>query len=99
MGSNRYRIEAVRAVKKDFRRLPPVVVAALEQEHFPALKSDPRLGEPLRHEFKGLWAYHFSSLGIQYRIIYEIDDGHRVIYILLIGARENLYDRLRRRTR
>jgi mRNA-degrading endonuclease RelE of RelBE toxin-antitoxin system len=94
-----YRIESVRAVKKDIRQLSPAVAVAIEREHFPALKSDPRLGEPLRHEFKGLWSYHFSNLGIQYRIIYEIDAAHQIIYVLLIGARENLYDRLRRRAR
>jgi addiction module RelE/StbE family toxin len=94
-----YRIEAVTAVKKDLRKLSPAVVELLEAEYFPALKHNPRVGEPLRQEFKGLWSYHFAYQGAQYRVIYEIDEARKVLYILLIGARENVYDRLRRRVR
>ena len=94
-----YRIEAVSAVKKDLRKLPPLVVESLETEHFPALKRTPRAGEPLYQDLKGLWSYHFIKLRTQYRIVYEIDDDAKVIYILLIGPRENLYDRVRRRRR
>ncbi|NTU62714.1 MAG: type II toxin-antitoxin system mRNA interferase toxin, RelE/StbE family [Chloroflexi bacterium] len=94
-----YRIEAVTAVKKDIRKLSPAVVKLLEAEHFPSLKRNPRCGEPLRQEFKGIWSYHFAHQGAQYRIIYEIDEAREVLYLLLIGARENLYDRLRRRIR
>ena len=94
-----YRIEAVTAVKKDIRKLPPAIVKLLEMEHFPALKRNPHSGAPLRQDFKGLWSYHFAYQGAQYRIIYEIDEAREVLYLLLIGARENVYDRLRRRVR
>lgn len=94
-----YRIEAVRAVKKDIRKLPNAVADLLETSHFPALKRDPHVGEALHQDLKGLWSYHFVHAGTQYRIIYEIDDAAQVVYILLIGPRENLYERLRRRVR
>ncbi len=94
-----YRVEAVSAVKKDMRKLPRAVTTLLEHKYFPALKLNPRVGEPLHQEFKGLWSYHFSHLSTQYRIVYEIDEVEPVIYVLLIGTRENLYDRLRRRVR
>jgi len=94
-----YRVKAVSAVKKDMRKLPRAVTTLLEHKYFAALKLNPRLGEPLHQDFKGRWPCHFSHLTTQYRIVYEIDEVEQVIYVPLIGARENLYDRLRRRVR
>jgi len=47
--------------------------------------------------FKGLESYHFKSGTVEYRIIYEIYQNEHIVIVLLIGKRENLYSKLKRR--
>ena len=92
-----YTIQAISAVKKDIKKLPPEVRTLVKEVHLPRIKQNPRLGLPLKPPFKGLRSYHFSHKGVQYRIVYEIDKAEKIIYILMIASRERFYERLRKR--
>ena len=54
------------------------------------LSSNPRLGEPLKGRCKGLWKLRVGDL----RVIYEINYDERVVYVWVIGDRENVYEGL-----
>jgi mRNA-degrading endonuclease RelE of RelBE toxin-antitoxin system len=47
--------------------------------------------------FKGLKSYHLKSGTVEYRIIYEFYQDENIVIVLLIGKRENLYSKLKRR--
>ncbi|HUH64810.1 MAG TPA: type II toxin-antitoxin system RelE/ParE family toxin [Syntrophales bacterium] len=52
------------------------------------LSKDPlSLGKPLKGMFKGLYRYRFGD----YRIIYAIDRKEKLIIVLKIGARKDIY--------
>lgn len=69
-------------------RLPEKVAAAVVEFSYGALSGNPRrVGHELRFELVGL---HSANRG-DYRIIYEIDDTARVVTILAIDHRANVY--------
>ncbi len=54
-------------------------------------------GEKLSGPLKALYKIKFSFAGIQYRIIYRIDELQMVICLILVGTRENFYLKLKQR--
>ena len=94
-----YQIRALTAVKKDLKRLDKPVRAAIEKDHFPAIQNAPDAGDVLHQDLEGLRSYHFSQHGTQYRIVYEVHVRERLVVVLMIGTRENFYERVRRRLR
>lgn len=92
-----YEIRASSAVKKDLRRLDRSVREKIREEHLLKVEADPYIAEPLHYDLKGLWSYHFSHRGVQYRIIYEIHEEQKLVVLIMIASRERIYDRLRRR--
>lgn len=85
------------AVKKDLKKIKKSVVKEIKERHFTKLRDDPFAAENLWHIFKGLKSYHFKSENTEYRIIYEIYEDINVVAVLLIGKREQLYEKLNRR--
>jgi len=53
--------------------------------------------EKLIGDLSGIYSYHFKKGNAQYRISYTIDKTEKIVYILMIGKRENFYQILRRR--
>jgi mRNA interferase RelE/StbE len=54
-----------------------------------ATDQDPRrFGKPLRHELRGLWRYRVRD----YRIICQIREQSRVVFVLSIKHRSVAYD-------
>ena len=89
-------IEYGSAVKKDLRKLEISVLRVIEKI-FLRLSNDPYLGERLQGELSKYFAYHFKVKQTEYRIIYEFIGNEVVVYIIMIGSRENLYKNLKRR--
>ena len=87
------------AVKKDLKKIEKSVADEIRGRHFVRIKENPFAAENLLHIFKGLKSYHFKSGNTEYRIIYEVYEDKNVIAVLLIGKREHLYEKLRRRRR
>jgi len=85
------------AVKRDLKKIGKSVAREIKDKHFRNIKENPSTSENLSHMFKGLKAYHFKSGTVEYRIIYEIYEDENIVIVLLIGKRENLYSKLKRR--
>lgn len=85
------------AVRKDLKKIKKSVVKEIKDRHFMKLREDPFAAEDLWHIFKGLKSYHFKSENTEYRIIYEIYEDEKIVAVLLIGKREHLYEKLKRR--
>jgi mRNA interferase RelE/StbE len=75
--------------RREFDRLP-ISVAAAVLETLRAIGENPkRLGKPLLLEHEG----HYSARRGPYRIIYELDEDHRLVRVLAIGHRRDAYRR------
>jgi addiction module RelE/StbE family toxin len=85
------------AVKRDLKKIGKSVAREIKDKHFRNIKKNPSASENLSHMFKGLKSYHFKSGTVEYRIIYEIYQNENIAIVLLIGKRENLYSKLKRR--
>jgi len=94
-----YRIESFTPVKGDIRKLDKQLQRIIKDKHFANIKKEPFNAVPLLREFKGLWSYHFSYKGTQYRIIYEIYPEDQIVLVIMVGPREGFYQALRRRVR
>lgn len=92
-----YEIKAVAPVKKDLRRLHSKVVELIRDHHLNLIKEDPYQAENLSGKFSSLKSYHFKYLGIDYRIIYQVFEDEKIVRLLMIGSRKNLYKRLKLR--
>ena len=69
---------------------PPISVAAAVLAALDAIAENPRrLGKPLMLGHEG----RFSARRGPYRIIYELDDDKRVVRVLAIGHRRDVYRR------
>lgn len=76
-------------VAEVIRHLPPDLKRSLKQA-LRALSSDPLAGEPLLRELEGLHKYRVR----RFRIVYKIDKEHRMICILAVGHRREVYEQV-----
>ena len=60
------------------------------------LKERPYLGEPLKG-YPNIRSYQIGTPGGEYRIIYQPIEEDRVVFILLNGSREEVYELLKRK--
>ena len=71
------------------RHLPPdierPVKAALR-----AIGADPSIGAPLERDLKGFWRLRVR----RFRIVYEIDRRRRLIRVMAVAHRRQVYDEL-----
>lgn len=75
--------------RRQFDRLP-IEVAAAVLETLGAIAENPRrLGKPLMFEHEG----RFSARRGPYRLIYELDDDARLVRVVAIGHRRDIYRR------
>lgn len=73
--------------RRQFDRLPLSVASAV-LETLQAIAENPRrLGQPLLFEHEG----RFSARRGPYRIIYELVDEERVVRVMAIGHRRDVY--------
>jgi mRNA interferase RelE/StbE len=84
-----YSIEFAEEADSDFgylirsdRRLAARILAKVE-----SLSRFPREGKPLVGSHKGEFSLRVGS----YRVIYELDTAQRIVYILTIKHRKNVY--------
>ena len=68
-------------------QLPPDIKRAVRSA-IRKLISDPAAGEPLHGELEGLLKYRVR----RYRLIYRLERADRVINILAVGQRRNIYE-------
>lgn len=90
-----YSVQVPPKVAKAIHRLDKPL-QQLFKEKLQEIAKNPHKGNALTRDLKGLWSYHFSYRGVAYRIIYEIYEESLLVLIVLVGTRENIYERLRR---
>lgn len=75
--------------RRQLDRLSEPAAAAI-YEALPAIRENPRrLGKPLTHEYAGCFAARRGP----YRIIYELDEPNRLVRVVAIGHRRDIYRR------
>jgi mRNA interferase RelE/StbE len=74
--------EAAKQLKSLDRRYQKAIAQALKR-----LKSNPKIGAPLRRELKGKYKLRVSK----YRIIYEFDHEKKMIWVVTIDHRRDVY--------
>jgi mRNA interferase RelE/StbE len=83
-----YAIELRAPARRSLKQLPPKVFDAVIAFISGPLADNPhRVGKPLRHEFAGT----FSARVGPYRILYEIDDIVRIVGVIRIAHRADVY--------
>jgi mRNA interferase RelE/StbE len=87
--SRPWRVVVAGPAARDLQRLPEKAAAAVV-ESFDAIALDPRrVGKALRLELEGLWAARRGP----YRVIYRIEDDQRVVTVVAVGHRADVYRR------
>jgi len=85
-----FAIEWARPAQRALARLPEkVATAAIEFIYGPLAENPQRVGHALRFEPEGL---HSARRG-DHRIVYRIDDRHRVVIVEAIEHRADVYHR------
>ena len=92
-----YSIKAVNPVKKDIKKLPVLIQNLIREKYLSQIKDSPYNADSLHGEFSALKSFHFKSFGTDYRIIYQIIEKEKIVRLLMIGSRENLYKKLKLR--
>ncbi len=76
------------SAERQLSRLPERVAAAVVEFMVGPLCQNPRrVGRPLQRELAGLWSARRGA----YRVVYEIDDAARIITLLRIDHRSDVY--------
>ncbi len=89
MSAPPWRLHIAGPAARNLERLPEKAAAAVV-ESFRVIAADPRrVGKPLRFELEGLW----SARRGPYRVVYRIDEGGRVVTVIAVGHRADVYRR------
>ncbi len=89
MTSRPWRLVVLGPAKRALERLPEKAAAAVV-ETFGAIADDPRrVGKPLRFELEGDWCARRGP----YRVLYRIDDRRRLVTVVAVRHRTDVYRR------
>jgi mRNA interferase RelE/StbE len=88
----RYELGTAPPARRALAERLPIEVASAAAEFIigPLLEDPRRVGKPLGAELAGIYS---ASLGRDWRVLYEIDDGKRVVIVLDIRHRSAAYRR------
>ncbi len=84
-----YRVELTALAREASIHLPPAVKQQVKQA-IRFLSQNPRSGEPLRRELTGKWKLRVG----RFRIIYRLEATRRVVVVIAVGPRKNIYGSL-----
>jgi mRNA interferase RelE/StbE len=73
--------------RRQIDRLPLAIAMAVLETLYAIASNPHRLGKPLRFELEGCW----SARRGPYRIISRIDDARRIVSVLAVGHRADVY--------
>ena len=83
------------SAKRDLNRLEDAAASAVLEAIDHIADAPQRMGKPLRLELEGLW----SARRGPYRVVYRIDEGKRLVQIITVDHRADVYRRARLRLR
>jgi mRNA-degrading endonuclease RelE of RelBE toxin-antitoxin system len=76
------------SAERQLARLPERIAAAVVEFLLGPLVENPRrVGHPLQRELVGLWSARRGA----YRVVYEIDDDDKIVDVLRIEHRSDVY--------
>jgi mRNA-degrading endonuclease RelE of RelBE toxin-antitoxin system len=76
------------SAERQLARMPERIAAAIVEFTVGPLCANPRrVGHALQRELAGLWSARRGA----YRVIYEIDDEQRIVSVLRIDHRSDVY--------
>jgi len=84
-------------VKKDLKKLGSSQDKNQVIKNLKQLQNDPYMGSFLSGDLEGYYSLHFSLSGGEARAIYTILDEEKIVLIILVGYRENIYKEVKRR--
>ena len=88
MSEPEYRLVMASDEERALARVPEKAAAAVVELVAGALVEAPlEVGHPLRKELMGLWAARRGP----YRVVYEIDDDAKVVSVLRVDHRADVY--------
>jgi mRNA interferase RelE/StbE len=90
--SDPWRIEIMPSARRDLNRLKEAAAAAVLEAIEHIADAPHRMGKPLRLELEGLWSARRGT----YRVVYRIDETKRLVQIITIDHRADVYRRARR---
>ena len=70
-------------------------IASRYDRAFEKLSRNPRSGKPLKG-YEGLFSMPVTTPGGEHRIIYQLKPDEEIVYVVLIGSREEIYEILKR---
>lgn len=83
-----WRLRVAASAERQLGRLPERIAAAVVEFILGPLCENPRrLGHPLQRELAGLWSARRGA----YRVVYEIDEAERIVTVLRIDHRSDIY--------
>ena len=80
-------LEVTGPARRALERLPEKAAAAIAETISAIAENPHRLGRPLRLDLEGVYAARRGP----YRVLYEIDDGRRLVTVLAVGHRADIY--------
>jgi mRNA-degrading endonuclease RelE of RelBE toxin-antitoxin system len=83
-----FEVRFTAAARRNLNTIPPRVLSAVVEFTFGDLAREPRrVGKPLRDDLAGL----FSARRGPYRVLYRIDDAARIVFIVRVDHRTDVY--------
>ncbi|MCF8130933.1 MAG: type II toxin-antitoxin system RelE/ParE family toxin [Deltaproteobacteria bacterium] len=79
-----------RTSRDQIKSLHPQIKPCIKS-HIEQLKENPYLGKGLERELSGYYSLRMK----RFRVIYNIDHQHHVVYIHYVGHRKNIYELFR----
>jgi mRNA interferase RelE/StbE len=90
--SDRWRIEIMPSARRDLNPLKEAAASAVLEAIDYIANAPQRMGKPLRLELEGLW----STRRGPHRVVYRIGEDKRLVQIITIDHRADVYRRARR---
>ena len=88
MSDDAWTLRVAASAERQLARLPERIAAAVVEFLLGPLVENPRrVGHPLQRELAGLWSARRGA----YRVVYEINDEDRIIDVLRIEHRSDVY--------
>lgn len=91
---DKYTIIVTKSAAKTLKKYSTDLRNKLKQE-ITKLKSNPHQHKRLKGEFKQYYSVKTIFKRTHYRIIFSIEEKQRIVIILVVGSRENLYNSLK----
>jgi len=90
--SDPWRIEIMPSARREINRLKAAAASPVLEAIEHIADAPHRMGKPLRLELEDLWSARRGT----YRVVYRIDESKRLVQIITIDHRADVYRRARR---